>query len=52
MAAVRGGSGALLLRRHPFFEQTPWLALELRELAAPFVPALNGPLDASHFADV
>ena len=52
MAAVRGGSGALLLRRHPFFEPTPWLALELRELAAPFVPTLNGPLDASHFADV
>ncbi|XP_041986042.1 ribosomal protein S6 kinase alpha-4-like isoform X2 [Aricia agestis] len=47
-----GGEGdAEELKRHPFFQNLDWKAVERREVPAPFVPPLSHAADTCNFAD-
>jgi serine/threonine protein kinase len=44
-----GSNGVEEIKNHPFFKGVNWNTI--RDMSAPFIPALNSPTDTSHFED-
>lgn len=44
-------NGAEEIKNHPFFGDFDWIKLQKQEIKAPYIPNINGLLDASNFSD-
>mmetsp|Transcript_82 Transcript_82/g.239 ORF Transcript_82/g.239 Transcript_82/m.239 type:complete len:915 (-) Transcript_82:41-2785(-) len=47
-----GGLGVAAVKKHKWFADIDWAAMQRQSLPAPYLPSVTGPEDLSHFYDV